>query len=110
MTKSSFVELEPIDVAIEEMTKKVNTIRTIVVRKRTDMKMLQMQLQGSLSLQVNAGPMEYASVFLKKKSGLPVDKVDVRLASSVHRMTSGKGLTDLPRPPADCCLANFASS
>jgi len=50
--KSSSIELEPLDVAIVEMTKKVKAVKLIVCHKRTDMKMLQMQLQGSLSLQV----------------------------------------------------------
>eukprot|EP00045_Choanoeca_perplexa_P017909 m.271404 g.271404 ORF g.271404 m.271404 type:complete len:2093 (+) comp17671_c2_seq2:84-6362(+) len=58
--------LEPLDVAVEEMSKKVAQLRELVHASQPDMKLLQMQLQGALSLQVNAGPLEYARVFLSK--------------------------------------------
>lgn len=69
--------LEPIDVAIQEMSKKINEIRLVVYARPLDMVMLQMQLQGSISMQVNAGPMELASEFLDEKNHYVKDRVEV---------------------------------
>jgi len=44
--------LEPLDVAVEEMSKKVTQLQGLVHASSPDMKLLQMQLQGALSLQV----------------------------------------------------------
>eukprot|EP00051_Salpingoeca_urceolata_P014520 m.184994 g.184994 ORF g.184994 m.184994 type:complete len:2151 (-) comp18109_c0_seq2:114-6566(-) len=61
--------LQPIDVAIEEMSKKVNALRDVVSvpPERADMKLLQMQLSGMLNAQVHGGPLEYVAVFLAKE-------------------------------------------
>eukprot|EP00040_Diaphanoeca_grandis_P010020 m.51332 g.51332 ORF g.51332 m.51332 type:complete len:2104 (+) comp21430_c0_seq2:202-6513(+) len=64
---SEDVILEPLDVAIDEMSAKVKALSGIVNASPPNMVMLQMQLQGIVSLQVNAGPMEYASVFLRSE-------------------------------------------
>ena len=51
-TARNIVIYDPLDVAIEEMSKKVTQLRNTVQATRTDVKLLQMQLQGALSLQV----------------------------------------------------------
>ena len=42
----SNVDMSPIQVAIEEMTKKVSSLREVVFSDAPDMKKLQLQLQG----------------------------------------------------------------
>jgi hypothetical protein len=46
--------LEPIECAIEEMSKKVEELRQLVEARVPDMKLLQMRLQGALSAMVPA--------------------------------------------------------
>lgn len=67
--------LWPLDVAIEEIAKKVKDLEAVVDAKPPDMVMLQMQVQGIVSMQVNAGPMEYASVFLGHAEKYDVAKI-----------------------------------
>ncbi|XP_022919235.2 dedicator of cytokinesis protein 9 [Onthophagus taurus] len=71
-------ELTPIEVAIDEMQTRVSELEEVVFTQPTDAKKLQLRLQGSVCVQVNAGPMAYASVFLDtSQSGLyPEDKVE----------------------------------
>lgn len=57
-------ELSPIEVAIDEMQARVAELEDVVFTQPTDAKKLQLRLQGSVCVQVNAGPMAYASVFL----------------------------------------------
>jgi hypothetical protein len=45
-------DLTPLEVATDEIRKKTRDLRAILAADNTDMKMLQMQLQGSVSLQV----------------------------------------------------------
>ncbi|KAK9870395.1 hypothetical protein WA026_007964 [Henosepilachna vigintioctopunctata] len=59
-----FVELSPIEVAIDEMQTRVSELEEVVFTEPTDVKKLQLRLQGSVCVQVNAGPLAYASVFL----------------------------------------------
>lgn len=72
------IELDPLDCAIDEMTRKVETIRLTTTAAEPDMIFLQMQLQGTLSLQVNAGPLEYAKTFCAPNAGYEATKVKVR--------------------------------
>ncbi|XP_018332779.1 dedicator of cytokinesis protein 9 [Agrilus planipennis] len=58
------VELSPIEVAIDEMQNRVSELEDVVFSKPPDVKKLQLLLQGSVCVQVNAGPLAYASVFL----------------------------------------------
>lgn len=71
-------ELSPIEVAIDEMSQRVSELEDVVFTEPTDVKKLQLRLQGSVCVQVNAGPLAYASVFLDPTlSNLyPDDKVD----------------------------------
>lgn len=57
-------ELSPIEVAIDEMQTRVSELDEVVFMQPTDAKKLQLRLQGSVCVQVNAGPLAYASVFL----------------------------------------------
>jgi len=72
------VEVTPIEVAIEEMQTRVNELTEVTsMEGRTDLKKLQLVLQGSVSVQVNAGPLAYATAFLDEKvvAAYPKDKV-----------------------------------
>ncbi|XP_053311319.1 dedicator of cytokinesis protein 9 isoform X11 [Spea bombifrons] len=57
-------DLNPIEVAIDEMSKKVAELRQLCSSTDVDMIKLQLKLQGSVSVQVNAGPLAYARAFL----------------------------------------------
>ncbi|GFQ85822.1 dedicator of cytokinesis protein 9 [Trichonephila clavata] len=69
--------LSPIEVAIDEMQARVNELEEVVRLQPTDIKKLQLKLQGSISVQVNAGPLAYANAFLegKKPEKYPTDKI-----------------------------------
>ncbi|KAJ8951805.1 hypothetical protein NQ318_019778 [Aromia moschata] len=71
-------ELSPIEVAIDEMQVRVAELEDVVFTQPTDAKKLQLRLQGSVCVQVNAGPMAYASVFLDPTlcNMYPEDKVE----------------------------------
>ncbi|KJE96095.1 Dock7 protein [Capsaspora owczarzaki ATCC 30864] len=58
------VVLTPIEVAIEEIQSKTMELANTVQTKPPNLKMLQLQLQGSVSVTVNSGPLEMANVFL----------------------------------------------
>jgi hypothetical protein len=72
------VELSPIEVAIDEMHSKTIDLNEVVQMAPPDMIKLQLKLQGSVSVQVNAGPMAYADAFLSpdKVSHYPKHKVE----------------------------------
>uniref|UniRef100_A0A3Q2QCY8 DOCKER domain-containing protein n=1 Tax=Fundulus heteroclitus TaxID=8078 RepID=A0A3Q2QCY8_FUNHE len=61
-------DLSPIEVAIDEMSKKVAEINQLCSSSDVDMIRLQLKLQGSISVQVNAGPLAYARAFLDDSS------------------------------------------
>ncbi|KAI1899017.1 hypothetical protein AGOR_G00078350 [Albula goreensis] len=61
-------DLNPIEVAIDEMSKKVVELRQLCSASEVDMIRLQLKLQGSISVQVNAGPLAYARAFLDDAS------------------------------------------
>jgi hypothetical protein len=61
--------LSPIEVAIDEMESRVRELEEVVVTsEKPDLKKLQLKLQGSVSVQVNAGPLAYARAFLPPNS------------------------------------------
>ncbi|KAF1745392.1 hypothetical protein MXB_4772 [Myxobolus squamalis] len=72
--KSKVYEMTPIEVAIDEMKTQVKDLKFLVNLKPPDMKGLQLKLQGSVCVTVNAGPLAYANTFLKRdvKISLPV--------------------------------------
>ncbi|RZF44325.1 hypothetical protein LSTR_LSTR006875 [Laodelphax striatellus] len=57
-------ELSPIEVALDEMNQRVTELFDVVLSRPTDAKKLQLRLQGSVCVQVNAGPLAYADAFL----------------------------------------------
>ncbi|GBN27028.1 Dedicator of cytokinesis protein 11, partial [Araneus ventricosus] len=59
------------------MQSRINELEEVVTLQPTDIKKLQLKLQGSISVQVNAGPLAYATAFLegKKPEKYPTDKV-----------------------------------
>ncbi|KAK6623677.1 hypothetical protein RUM43_009529 [Polyplax serrata] len=59
-------ERSPIEVALDEMKQKVNELEDVVFTRPTDAKKLQLRLQGSICVQVNAGPLAYANAFLDR--------------------------------------------
>lgn len=72
------MELNPIEVAIDEMQTRVHELEEVVMPP-IDVKKLQLRLQGSVAVQVNAGPLAYATAFLRTKeeeSKYSEDKVD----------------------------------
>ncbi|XP_050362134.1 dedicator of cytokinesis protein 7 [Nymphalis io] len=56
--------LTPIEVAIEDIQKKINELAAATSQEPPDPKMLQMVLQGCIGTTVNQGPLELAQVFL----------------------------------------------
>lgn len=64
--------------AIHEMQIRVQELEDVVFTEPTDAKKLQLLLQGSVCVQVNAGPLAYASVFLDPTlcNMYPEDKVE----------------------------------
>lgn len=71
------IELCPIEVAIDEMQNRVVELEGVVTAP-IDVKKLQLRLQGSVAVTVNAGPLAYASAFLDPKTcdKYPIEKVD----------------------------------
>jgi len=59
-------ELSPIEVAVADMKAKVGELTEVVCQRTPDVKKLQLKLQGSISVQVHAGPLAYAQVFLSR--------------------------------------------
>lgn len=60
------IELSPIDVAIDEMHTRVAELEDVVLPP-IDVKKLQLRLQGSVAVTVNAGALAYATAFLDPK-------------------------------------------
>ncbi|VVC41311.1 Hypothetical protein CINCED_3A009340 [Cinara cedri] len=73
------IELCPIQVAIDEMCQRVRELKQSVSAQPTDIKKLQLHLQGSVCVQVNAGPLAYVKAFLEPQVilDMPADKVQV---------------------------------
>lgn len=71
------IELNPIEVAIDEMQNRVSELDEVVMPP-FDVKKLQLRLQGSVAVQVNAGPLAYANAFLNPndESKYSENKVD----------------------------------
>lgn len=60
------------------MQTRVSELEDVVFSQPTDAKKLQLKLQGSVCVQVNAGPLTYATVFLDPtlSNMYPEDKVE----------------------------------
>ncbi|XP_076026223.1 dedicator of cytokinesis protein 9-like isoform X2 [Genypterus blacodes] len=78
-------DLSPIEVAIDEMSKKVAEIKQLCSSSEVDMIRLQLKLQGSISVQVNAGPLAYARAFLDDSSAKKYPDNKVKQLKEVFR-------------------------
>ncbi|XP_058132463.1 dedicator of cytokinesis protein 9 isoform X12 [Dasypus novemcinctus] len=78
-------DLNPIEVAIDEMSKKVAEFRQLCSAAEVDMIKLQLKLQGSVSVQVNAGPLAYARAFLDDTNTKRYPDNKVKLLKEVFR-------------------------
>nr|XP_048278244.1 dedicator of cytokinesis protein 9 isoform X10 [Myodes glareolus] len=78
-------DLNPIEVAIDEMSKKVSELRQLCSSAEVDMIKLQLKLQGSVSVQVNAGPLAYARAFLDDTNTKRYPDNKVKLLKEVFR-------------------------
>ncbi|XP_057350411.1 dedicator of cytokinesis protein 9 isoform X7 [Manis pentadactyla] len=78
-------DLNPVEVAIDEMSKKVAELRQLCSSAEVDMIKLQLKLQGSVSVQVNAGPLAYARAFLDDTNTKRYPDNKVKLLKEVFR-------------------------
>uniref|UniRef100_A0A4W4GCC0 Dedicator of cytokinesis 9a n=1 Tax=Electrophorus electricus TaxID=8005 RepID=A0A4W4GCC0_ELEEL len=88
-------DLNPIEVAIDEMSKKVSELRQLCGSGGVDMIKLQLKLQGSISVQVNAGPLAYARAFLDDTTSKKYPDNKVKQLKEVFRQfveACGQGL------------------
>ncbi|KAM9820909.1 LOW QUALITY PROTEIN: dedicator of cytokinesis protein 9-like [Neosynchiropus ocellatus] len=88
-------DLSPIEVAIDEMSAKVAELRLLCSASEVDMIRLQLKLQGSISVQVNAGPLAYARAFLDDSSAKKYPDNKVKQLKEVFRQfvdACGQGL------------------
>lgn len=73
--------LSPIEVAIDEMKSRVLELQRVIFQDPPDLKRLHLTLGGSISVQVNAGPLAYAKAFINRRHSLD----DVRSLRDVYR-------------------------
>ncbi|CAK6965515.1 dedicator of cytokinesis protein 9 isoform X2 [Scomber scombrus] len=88
-------DLSPIEVAIDEMSAKVAELRLVCSASEVDMIRLQLKLQGSISVQVNAGPLAYARAFLDDSCAKKYPDNKVKQLKEVFRQfvdACGQGL------------------
>ncbi|XP_061734545.1 dedicator of cytokinesis protein 10 isoform X5 [Nerophis ophidion] len=78
-------EMNPIEVAIDEMSRKVSELNQLCNMEEVDMIRLQLKLQGSVSAKVNAGPMAYARAFLEEKNAKKYPDNQVKLLKEIFR-------------------------
>jgi hypothetical protein len=57
--------LGPVEVAVEDLQKKIDELKTAIHQDPADPKILQMVLQGCVGTTVNQGPLEMAMTFLQ---------------------------------------------
>lgn len=79
------LELSPIEVSIDEMQSKITELADCVFAPSIDVKKLQLRLQGSVAVQVNAGPLAYANSFLDPKLCAKYDSEKVEDLKEVFR-------------------------
>uniref|UniRef100_A0A3B3T9M8 Dedicator of cytokinesis 9 n=1 Tax=Paramormyrops kingsleyae TaxID=1676925 RepID=A0A3B3T9M8_9TELE len=90
------MDLSPIEVAIDEMSAKVQELRQLCAASEVDMIRLQLKLQGSVSVQVNAGPLAYARAFLDDANSKKYPDNKVKQLKEVFRQfveACGHGLS-----------------
>ncbi|XP_067007867.2 dedicator of cytokinesis protein 9 [Anabrus simplex] len=85
VVKRRLQELNPIEVALDEMQMRVAELEDVVFSKPTDAKKLQLRLQGSVCVQVNAGPLAYATTFLDARHSSQYQEEKVEELKDVFR-------------------------
>ncbi|XP_022534489.2 dedicator of cytokinesis protein 10 isoform X7 [Astyanax mexicanus] len=85
VVKQQSTEMNPIEVAIDEMSRKVSELNQLCSMAEVDMIRLQLKLQGSVSVKVNAGPMAYARAFLEEKNAKKYPDNQVKLLKEIFR-------------------------
>uniref|UniRef100_A0A8I3W1W7 Dedicator of cytokinesis 10 n=2 Tax=Callithrix jacchus TaxID=9483 RepID=A0A8I3W1W7_CALJA len=85
VVSQSSTELNPIEVAIDEMSRKVSELNQLCTMEEVDMIRLQLKLQGSVSVKVNAGPMAYARAFLEETNAKKYPDNQVKLLKEIFR-------------------------
>ncbi|XP_069069591.1 dedicator of cytokinesis protein 10 isoform X2 [Pleurodeles waltl] len=85
VVSQSSTELNPIEVAIDEMSKKVLELNQLCTMEEVDMIRLQLKLQGSVSVKVNAGPMAYARAFIDKTNANKYPEDHVKQLKEIFR-------------------------
>ncbi|XP_022671033.1 dedicator of cytokinesis protein 9-like isoform X3 [Varroa destructor] len=95
-SRKSF-DLSPIEVAVDEMRTRVIELDQVIAKKPPDVKKLQLKLQGSISVQVNAGPLAYARAFLTPSAVVNQPSIEVeKLRETFDRfLTSCQAALDL---------------
>ncbi|XP_028818872.1 dedicator of cytokinesis protein 10 isoform X2 [Denticeps clupeoides] len=78
-------EMNPIEVAIDEMSRKVSELKQLCSVDEVDMIRLQLKLQGSVSTQVNVGPMAYGRAFIEEKNAKKYPDNQVKLLKEIFR-------------------------
>nr|XP_014342168.1 PREDICTED: dedicator of cytokinesis protein 10 [Latimeria chalumnae] len=79
------MDLNPIEVAIDEMSKKILELNQLCTMDEVDMIRLQLKLQGSVSAKVNVGPLAYARAFLEEKNAKKYPDNQVKLLKEIFR-------------------------
>ncbi|EPQ18488.1 Dedicator of cytokinesis protein 10 [Myotis brandtii] len=67
------------------MSKKVSELNQLCTMEEVDMIRLQLKLQGSVSVKVNAGPMAYARAFLEETKAKKYPDNQVKLLKEIFR-------------------------
>lgn len=80
-------DLEPIELAIDDIERKTAELRGATRQEPPDAKMLQMVLQGCIGTSVNVGPLRTAQTFLSNSSVASFDEARRKSSSSSQSTT-----------------------
>lgn len=78
------IEIGPIEVAIDELKNRIGDLEEVVLPP-IDIKKLQLRLQGSVAVTVNAGPLAYANAFLDSSKNQKYSQIKVDELKDVFR-------------------------
>lgn len=78
------IEIGPVEVAIDELKNRIVDLEEVVLPP-IDIKKLQLRLQGSVAVTVNAGPLAYANAFLDPATNQKYAQIKVDELKDVFR-------------------------
>lgn len=78
------IEIGPVEVAIDEIKNRIADLEEVVLPP-IDIKKLQLRLQGSVAVTVNAGPLAYANAFLDSATNKKYPQIKVDELKDVYR-------------------------